>query len=74
MVIEGALRSSQVPSLRNTETLFDPEFATATSRLPSPLRSATAMDAGFVPPEARLFAARNPVGCARRRMDTLLEP
>src|SRR6516162_4850814 len=60
MLSEGAFGGGQVPSLSSTETLPEPELATATSGRPSPLKSPAAAAEGVVPTVAVMGNDRVP--------------
>jgi hypothetical protein len=47
--IEGAFAGGQTPSLSSTETLSARVFAETASTRPSPLKSPTAVPAGYLP-------------------------
>ena len=49
-----------VAVLRNTETVFEYEFATTKSGLPSPSKSPKATEKGFVPVVKSILAAKLP--------------
>jgi len=52
--LPGADENPPAPFPKKTEMLLEPEFATARSGIPSPLKSATVISLGLIPPLAKV--------------------